>query len=77
MKLSTTHSFKGWEVHTLFLIIGGDGLADDPAEKASDELIYTALTRTRQNLIIISLGENKYNDFLRQHLGMQHLERCL
>ena len=77
VKLSTTHSFKGWEVHTLFLIIGGDGLADDPAEKASDELIYTALTRTRQNLIIISLGENKYNDFLRQHLGMQHLERCL
>lgn len=63
-KLSTIHSFKGWESHTLFLVLTGDGTADDPAEKVSDELIYTALTRTRQNLIILSVGENKYNEFL-------------
>lgn len=59
IKLSTIHSFKGWEITTLFLIIDTNSLTLDNI----DELIYTAITRCKQNLIIIDSGNNKYNDF--------------
>lgn len=61
-KLSTIHSFKGWEVPTLFLIIEGinEGDGDD---FTSDELIYTAITRCRQNLIIINLNNQRFHNF--------------
>jgi len=54
-KLSTIHSFKGWEIPTLFLVID--------SKENSDELIYTAITRCRFNLFIIDLGNPKYKEF--------------
>lgn len=62
-KLSTIHSFKGWEIQTLFLIIESNG--DEEDDFTSDELIYTAITRCRQNLIIINIGNSHYDDFLK------------
>ncbi len=59
MKLSTIHSFKGWEIPTLFLIINNN---DDV-----DELIYTAITRCRYNLFIINIGNQKYYDFFEKN----------
>lgn len=59
MKLSTVHSFKGWEAHTVFLFI------DD---KSNDELIYTGITRARQNIVIINFGNMKYHDFFIKHM---------
>lgn len=57
IKLSSIHSFKGWESDTVFLLL--------PPEKTSDsfdELIYTGLTRARSKLFIINLGNNEYHE---------------
>jgi hypothetical protein len=51
IKLSTTHSFKGLEVDTIFLIIDS---------KDNEEVVYTGMTRALNNLIIIDLDrENR------------------
>jgi len=63
-KLSTIHSFKGWEIPTLFLLI--ENKSDGKHEFTTDELIYTAITRCRQNLIIINIGNKRYDDFFRR-----------
>lgn len=62
VKLSTIHSFKGWEGHTVVVILGENA---EPHEEAwpSDELLYTAITRARQNLIVIDTGNGRYSDF--------------
>lgn len=59
MKLSTVHSFKGWEIHTLFLLI------DD---KSTNELVYTGITRARQNIVIINLGNSQFADFFKRNI---------
>lgn len=63
-KLSTIHSFKGWEIPTLFLLIETE--SDEEHEFTTDELIYTAITRCRQNLIIINIGNKRYDDFFKR-----------
>jgi len=72
MKLSTIHSFKGWEIHTLILILtrseNNHILEDDTKEFLSDELIYTALTRCRYNLVILNLGVEKYDLFFKEKI---------
>ncbi|MGO2103510.1 MAG: UvrD-helicase domain-containing protein [Psychroflexus halocasei] len=62
IKLSTTHSFKGWEINTLFLFIEPE---EDDSEFTNAELVYTALTRAKMNLIIFNLGNKKYDGFFR------------
>ena len=66
MKLSTIHSFKGWETHTLFLII--EKYPENGAHSLwnLDELIYTGITRCRLNLIVINVGNTKYDEFFKQ-----------
>ncbi|MGP1534258.1 MAG: NERD domain-containing protein [Campylobacter sp.] len=54
IKLSTVHSFKGWEIHTLFLLID---------KKSTFELVYTGITRARQNIVIINLGNTELSNF--------------
>jgi hypothetical protein len=56
-KLSTIHSFKGWEIPTLFLIID--------STESNDELIYTAITRCRFNFFIINIDNKKYDIFFK------------
>ena len=67
MKLSTIHSFKGWEVNTLFLIIASDSNVDGDAF-VKEELVYTGITRCRANLIIINVGNQKYHQFFTPYL---------
>lgn len=65
IKLSTIHSFKGWEIHTLILLIENE----TPFEEFSTaELIYTGLTRCRSNLIIFNLGNQKYHNFFSENI---------
>lgn len=60
IKLSTIHSFKGWESELLFLII-------EPRQKiAFDELIYTGITRSRSQLIIVNYGNTDYHERLKK-----------
>ena len=68
VKLSTVHSFKGWEIDTLFLFIENDN--DDGNEGiANAELIYTGLTRARKNLIVFNLGNEKYDEFFKNEVN--------
>jgi hypothetical protein len=79
VKLATIHSFKGWEIHTLILILysdetaGGRRASGDGREGVSDEeLVYTAITRCRHNLFVVNLGDRKYHDFFSH--AMRHQE---
>ncbi len=65
-KLSTIHSFKGWEIPTLILLVETE--RNDENEFTSDELIYTAITRCRQNLIIINIGNYRYDNFFKSQI---------
>ena len=53
IKISTVHSFKGWETEMLFLIVE----KRYEHSKAFDELIYTGLTRCKSKLFIINFEE--------------------
>ena len=69
VKLSTIHSFKGWEIDTLFLLI-------EQEDSATAELIYTGITRARKNLIIFSLANNKYDEFFRGKIDAVYEHEC-
>ena len=56
VKISTIHSFKGWESYATILLIG---------EKMNPELIYTGITRAKEILYILS-GNVEFNNFIKQ-----------
>jgi hypothetical protein len=62
LKMSTIHSFKGWELLNIVLLIP-DSYSSN-IEKL-DAIIYTAMTRTRENLIVIN-SNSRYSDFGKQ-----------
>ncbi len=65
LKLSTIYSFKGWEAKSIFLIIEPPHFYNDEDDKIFDtpELIYTAITRAKNNLFILNMGHQKYDEF--------------
>ena len=65
IKLATIHSFKGWEINTLVLII-------DNTTKTTEELVYTGLTRCIRNLIVINIGNLKYNEFFERYMPIRN-----
>ncbi len=69
LKLSTINSFKGWEIHTLFLIIDGE------SKHETSEKIYTAITRCRSRLVILNLNHKEYDDFFRKN--MKHNDKII
>ena len=69
-KLTTIHSFKGWEIHTLILILLPDQEKFSDIDESGrlsgmtdEELVYTGITRCRQNLIVVNFGNKKYHEF--------------
>lgn len=56
IKLSTIHSFKGWENDHIILIIDSDN-------NLTPELLYTAITRCKKTLTIYNDSEDSYHDF--------------
>lgn len=59
LKMSTIHSFKGWELLNIVLFIP----AKAPESNTKlDAIVYTALTRTRENLIILNANK-RYEQF--------------
>ncbi|EGS9998756.1 AAA family ATPase [Clostridium perfringens] len=62
LKISTIHSFKGWEINTLVVI-----LDENTDENVNEELIYTAITRCKKNLIIYGLKTSKYYKFFSEN----------
>ncbi|WP_066272446.1 nuclease-related domain-containing DEAD/DEAH box helicase [Hydrogenophaga palleronii] len=66
MKLSTTHSFKGFESPTVVLLVGA---------RDSAELVYTGLTRARENIVVYVHAESPFHCFFAKRL--EPLERLL
>jgi hypothetical protein len=66
IKLSTTHSFKGFESPTLFLII---------SKNDSDEMIYSAITRAKFNIMVFVTRDSKYIDFFQSHLETSEFKK--
>ena len=68
IKLSTIHSFKGWESPALFLVIednlkASKNLANTHPYKFSDELVYAGITRCQNYLFIINVGNQLYHEY--------------
>lgn len=63
MKLSTIQSFKGWEINTIVLI-----LDKKSNSQLQDELIYTAITRAKKNLLIINMENERYDKFFAERI---------
>lgn len=59
LKISTIHSFKGWELLNIILYIPKRA---PESNKKLDAIVYTAITRTRENLIVLN-SNNRYNEF--------------
>jgi hypothetical protein len=64
MKLSSTHSFKGFESPLIFLLINND---DSP------EMVLTGMTRAKENLMVMLEPGSPYMDFFRNHLNLLDL----
>ena len=59
LKMSTIHSFKGWEIKNIVLFISDDTYKN---YHNLDAIVYTAITRTRENLIVINAND-RYKSF--------------
>jgi hypothetical protein len=59
VKMSTIHSFKGWELLNIVMYIPKNA-RENPSKL--DAIVYTAITRTRENLIVLN-AHPKYVDF--------------
>lgn len=62
IKISSIHSFKGWESDTIFLILQKKKEGDP----SFDELLYTGITRTISNLVVINLGNKEYHENMKR-----------
>ena len=65
LKISSIHSYKGWDAENVILIIQQEIDRDDREEEimAMPELVYTAITRAKTNLFILNMGNRKFDVF--------------
>ncbi len=72
LKISTIHSFKGWESPNVIFILEPESCCRDKysisARENVPELIYTAITRAKETLFILNLGNNKYHNFFNSNI---------
>lgn len=66
IKVSTINSFKGWESELVFLIIEPKYEKDTYFNAAFDELLYTGITRSRNNLVVINFGNSQCDAFMKE-----------
>lgn len=65
IKISTINSFKGWESEVVFLILEPKYESSTSFNISFDELLYTGITRTIRNLVIINFGNEEYDKKVR------------
>ena len=64
LKISTIQSFKGWESPSVIVILESDfALHSTTFCPMSPQTIYTAITRARENMYIINIGNDTYHNF--------------
>jgi len=76
LKLSSIHSYKGWDADNVILIIQSAIQPEDNIDEVEEksfmerpELIYTAITRAKQNLFVLNIGNSRYDSFFKTVLG--------
>ena len=72
IKVSSIHSYKGWDAENVILVIQPDDSIDELGESTfmvRPELIYTAITRAKQNLFVLNMGNSLFDEFFRTALG--------
>ncbi len=73
LKMSTIHSFKGWETSNVIVVIPPEDYVQyilPGKEQIYDTVVYTAITRAKENLIVINMnsrywkfGEGVFNQW--------------
>ena len=64
LKISTIQSFKGWESPSVIVILESDfALHNTTFRPMSPQTIYTAITRARESMYIINIGNDTYHNF--------------
>ena len=64
LKISTIQSFKGWESPSVIVILENDFISKETNfAPMSPQAIYTAITRARENLYMINIGNTFYHNF--------------
>lgn len=64
LKISTIQSFKGWESPSVIVILESDfALQNTAFRPMSPQTIYTAITRARESMYIINIGNDFYHNF--------------
>ena len=64
LKISTIQSFKGWESPSVIVILESNfALPNTTYRPMSPQTIYTAITRARENIYIINIGNDTYHEF--------------
>lgn len=64
LKLSTIQSFKGWESPSVIFILEEESSSiDSTFQTSAPETVYSAITRARENLYVINIGNNTYHQF--------------
>lgn len=67
LKLSTIKSFKGWESPSVIVILDDEYNSKAACYKPMEpEMMYTAITRARENLYIINIGDETYDKFFKE-----------
>lgn len=66
IKISTIHSFKGWESHTIIMLV-----TPGSTEDILDELLYVGITRAKTNLFIFNFGNDLFEERLKACLDRQ------
>jgi len=66
LKISTIHSFKGYEAYVVFLIVDDANMY----EKLDDnpEMIYAGLTRSKSDIMVFTKEDSQYNEFFKKEL---------
>ncbi len=66
IKMSTIHSFKGWEIPCTIIVLEDEAAVKQEGEDINfDELLYTAITRAKKKLVIINLDNEKYRQYFK------------
>lgn len=64
LKISTIQSFKGWESPSVIVILEEDFYSNRTGFRSmAPETIYTAITRARENIHVINIGNDTYHNF--------------
>ena len=83
VSFSSIHSFKGLESPAIILIIGVNDFHETSncneamLSTSSRELVYVGITRARNFLYVINVGDQNYNSFFNSDLAKEHISNVI